>query len=167
MLLLCLKIFFARIFDVSLSTVRTIFVIKNKSIYATIIAFIEVIIWFMVAKEALIDAPDSIIIPIAYSAGYATGTLIGSFIADRFIDGYLNVQVISSKITLKNLEKIKNKGYAITNIQLKSENSKKKMFFIETKKTRYNDLIKLIKKFDNNSFIIVNETKHIENGFFK
>ncbi len=167
MLLFCLKIFFARIIDVSLNTVRTIFVIKNKSIYATIIAFIEVMIWFVVAKEALIDAPNSFIIPIAYSGGYATGTLIGSFIADKFIDGYLTVQVISSKITLNNFETIKNKGYAVTKIQLDNENNRKKMFFIETKKTKYNNLIKLIKKFDSTSFIIVNETKHIENGFFK
>ena len=53
MLILCFKIFLSRILDVSLSSVRTMFVVKCNKIMASLIAFVEIFIWFYAAKEAL------------------------------------------------------------------------------------------------------------------
>ena len=79
--LIITKIFFARIIDVSLGTFRTILTVKGKICFPTIIAFFEVIIWFYVAKEALLVDTNNVLIPISYSLGYATGNLIGSLIS--------------------------------------------------------------------------------------
>ena len=84
--LLCLKIFFVRILDVSLGTVRTIVTIKGKTKLASMIGFVEVFIWFVIVKEALNTPETSIFIAIAYAAGYASGTAIGSIISDVFIE---------------------------------------------------------------------------------
>ena len=53
MLFLCIKIFFVRILDVSLGTIRTIMTVKNKNLIASIIGFVEITIWFLVVKEAI------------------------------------------------------------------------------------------------------------------
>ena len=53
LLKLCLKIFFVRIIDVSLGTIRTIMSVKNKDLIASLIGFIEITVWFLVVKEAL------------------------------------------------------------------------------------------------------------------
>ena len=53
MLVLCLTVFFGRIIDVSLGTIRTLFTVKGKRIIAATIGFIEATIWFLVVKEAL------------------------------------------------------------------------------------------------------------------
>ena len=53
LLSLCLKIFFVRILDVSLGTIRTIFSVKGKSLIASLIGFVEVTVWFLVVKEAI------------------------------------------------------------------------------------------------------------------
>ena len=81
MLKLCIGIFCARLIDVSLGTVRTILSVKGKTIFATIIAFFEVLIWFMVARQALNTDIESFWIPLAYSAGFATRTLLGIVIS--------------------------------------------------------------------------------------
>ena len=80
MFLLCLKIFFARILDVTLGTIKTVHIVNGNKLKSTIIAFFEVLIWFDIARTALNTDVDSIIIPIVYSAGYATGTYIGMLI---------------------------------------------------------------------------------------
>ena len=80
-LLLCIKIFFIRILDVSLGTMRMILIVKEKKFRASIIGFIEVAVWFTVVKQALSTADTSLWIIIAYSGGFATGTYIGSFIS--------------------------------------------------------------------------------------
>ena len=63
--ILCFKIFFARILDVSLGTVRTIFTVKGKSLISALIGFIEVLVWFLVAREALSNGIN-IFIAISY-----------------------------------------------------------------------------------------------------
>ncbi len=97
MLILCIKIFLIRIADVSLGTVRTMVTVKGKNFIAALIGFIEMLIWFLVAKEAINEGNDSILIAISYALGFAFGTYIGGYISGRFIKTNLTLQVISSK----------------------------------------------------------------------
>lgn len=169
MIFICLKIFLARIFDVTLGSVRTILMVKGKSITSAILAFLEVFIWFIVAKEALLVATNSILIPIFYSAGYATGTLIGTYISTNYLDGLVSIQAITSRNNKKLINKIRKEGYGISviNINNNYEKKKKDILLIEINKKRIKGLIKIIKEIDPESFIIVNESKFVQNGFIK
>ena len=51
--LLCIEIFFARIIDVSLGTIRTVIVVKGKNLIGSILGFFEVTVWFLVVEQAL------------------------------------------------------------------------------------------------------------------
>ena len=96
LLLTCIKIFLVRILDVSLGTFRTILIVKGKKAIASIVGFIEVAIWFAIVREALNVSDASIWIIIAYAGGFATGTFIGSFLSEKFIEGNFGVQVITN-----------------------------------------------------------------------
>ena len=100
MVLLCIKIFFVMILDVSLGTIRTLFTVKGKRVISSCIGFIEMLIWFLVVKEALQTDSNSIFIAISYSLGFATGTYIGSYLSDIFITGNVSVQVFTNNIKL-------------------------------------------------------------------
>ena len=83
---LCIMIFFVRIIDTSLATIRTVMVVKDKTTLAFIIAFFEVFVWFLIVREALnTDAGNVLAIAISYSAGYATGVFVGMKITDRLL----------------------------------------------------------------------------------
>lgn len=165
MILLCLKIFFARILDVSLGTTRTILIVRNKTIFATIIAFLEVTIWFLVAREALNTEIQSIWIPIAYAAGFSVGTLLGSNIAERVISGFVGVQVISMTMTNKDIKIIRDEGFAVTKMKLEDKN--KTMLLIQINKKKLKKLRTLLESIDSKAFVIVNDTKYLNNGFVK
>ena len=169
MIFICLKIFFARIIDVTLGSIRTILMVKGKSIISAIIAFLEVLIWFVVAKEALVTTIDSILIPIFYSAGYATGTLLGTYLSNNLINGIIGLQVITDKNNRKLIDKIRDEGFGISIINLKNcyKQQEKEMLFIQLSKKRLKALIRIIKDIDSNAFIVMNETKYIQNGFIK
>lgn len=136
---LLFKIFFARIIDVSIGTVRTILTIKGRSILPSVLAFFEVMVWFFVAKEALLIDVDSILIPIAYSLGYATGTYIGIIISNHFSKDIYEISIYNpnnnikkylSKNSLKILEYNEKKLSVVGNINLV-----KKLKNISSKKT--------------------------------
>lgn len=166
--LLCLKIFVARILDVSFGTVRSILTIKEKKLYASLMGFFEVIIWFVVVKEALNTDMTSIFIPISYAAGFASGTFIGGFLSEKFISGNLGVQIVTSHKDKEFIRIIREHGYGVSVIDVNSheKDTKKYMLFIEINKKQLGDLKTLVKSLDEKSFIVVNETKFVHNGYF-
>lgn len=166
---LCGKIFLARILDVSIGTVRTMLMVKGKTIIMAILAFLEVFIWFIIAREALITDVKSIFIPISYSLGYATGTLIGSYISNTFIKGIVGVQVVIQKGNKALLTAVRKHGYAVSVIDLKDdfEGNKRDMLYFQINHRNLKKLISLIKKHDKNAFIVVSDTKAVQNGFIK
>lgn len=162
---LCVKIFFARILDVSIGTVRTMIMVRGKMYVTAALAFIEVMIWFMVAREALVTDMNSIFIPISYSLGYATGTFIGTYIANNFIRNIIGVEIIVTKNQLELIKVIKKSGFAVSVIDLKGNKNGFLLCQINSKKEQ--KLINIVKKHDPNAFIIVNDTKYVQNGFIK
>ncbi|MDD6878875.1 MAG: DUF5698 domain-containing protein [bacterium] len=166
LLLLCLKIFFVRIIDVSLGTFRTIITVKGKSLYASIIGFLEVFVWFIIVREALNTDIESIWIATSYSLGFATGTYIGSILSNKFIEGNLSIQIITSKYNLVNI--IRKHGYGVSVIKVNGKDEKEKyMLFIEIKNKSLNHLRNIVISHDKDSFLIVTETKLVQNGFIK
>jgi len=169
MFLVCLGIFFARILDVSLGTIRMVYTVKGKTRIAATVAFFEVLIWFIVARQALNTAEDSLFIAVSYAGGYAMGTLIGSILSNTFIGGLVCVQAILAKENDTLLAKLRKKGYAVSIVALENDYDAvaKEMFIIETNKKNLKELSKLIKDFDPKAFIMVNETKIVQNGLIK
>lgn len=161
---MCLEIFFARIIDVSLGTIRTYITIKGKTIIAAIIAFIEVTIWFVVVKEA-IAADTNFFIVISYASGYTVGTMLGTYISKTFIKGLIRVEIITSQATKKNIEFIKKAGYGVSVISLK--NSNKDLILIEAQNKELKKIKRMIKDIDESAFVVVNESKLVYNGFIK
>ena len=166
---MCLKIFFARILDVSIGTIRTVLVVRGSRIMGSILAFFEVLIWFFAAREAL-NTIDSILVPIFYAGGYATGTYVGTLISNNYLDGLISVQVISnSKLALKMIDKIRNSGYGVSVINLNNpqDNVNKKLLIIQLNKRKLKELTHIIRSIDSNAFVIINETKYVQKGVLK
>ena len=167
--LVCLSIFMARIVDVSIGVVRTIVMVKGSTKKAAILAFFEVLVWYMAAREALNTQITSGWIAISYAAGYATGTYIGSILSKWLVKGTMNVQVITEKGTKKNLDLLRCHGYAVSVLDMVDDYDGrcKKMLMIEVKNQKLKELTKIIRKFDIMFFIPASETKLVENGFIK
>jgi len=165
--LLCVKVFFVRIIDVSLGTIRTIVTVKDKKVLASLIGFIEVFIWFVVAKEAISTDSNSIWIAISYSLGFATGTYIGAYLSGKYIKGNFGVQIITNNVEL--IKIIRDNGYAVSEIDVKGHDIKttKYMLFIEINKNDLGHLQRIVKKYDKKAFIVVNETKYVQNGYLR
>jgi len=158
-LLLCLKIFFARILDVSISTVRTVYVLKGKTLIVACLAFLEITIWFLVARTAL-NTELNLFIVLSYSGGYTMGTIIGTIITNKFIKTNIEILVISSKI--RSIKLIKDNDFGVT---VMSKDKNKIIFLINTTKKRLDELTSLISEMDNKAFITVKETRTIINGY--
>lgn len=167
MALLCIKIFFARILDVTLGTVRTVQAVKGRTLVAGLIAFFEVVIWFLIVREAL-QSEASIWVVIAYSGGYATGTMLGTLISQKCINSIISVEVITSKATPESIDLIRRRGYGISVFETVNNLSEPKhMLLITLNSKNLKDLKKILYDIDPKAFVVVDELKVVHNGYIK
>ena len=112
----------------------------------------------------------SILIPFFYALGYAVGTILGSFISEKYINGIICIQaIIKEKYEKQIIDKIKLNGYNASVIELKDAytNQKQNMLFIEINKKSLKKITDIIKEIDKTAFITINDIKFVQNGFIK
>ncbi len=168
-LLVCLEVFFARIVDVTCSTLRTVLTVKDKPFYAAVTGFIETFLWFVVVRGALALDGGGLPVAIAYAGGFATGTFIGGKISSRFIKLNITCQIVTSARDDAVIEAIRAQGYGVTVLDVHSSQfgGEKYMLFCEIPSTRLNELKALVNRLDEKAFFMVQETKYVYNGFVK
>ena len=164
--LMCIKIFCARLIDVSLGTFRTINTVKGRDLAAASIGLVEITVWFLIVKEALNTDNNSIWIVVAYALGFSVGTYIGGKISKKFIKSNLEVQVILSSRDDNIVNQIREEGYGVTAIEVNGSKNEKYMLYIQIRNQSFEHLKEIIRKLDRKAFIVVNETKYVENGYF-
>jgi len=164
--ILCLMVFCARIIDTSLATVRTVMVVRDKVLYAVMIAFFEVFVWFLIVREALNSVENALLIAIAYSAGYATGVFVGMKITDHFITTNVSVNiVVNQKKDIINALVDNNFAVSVSKIKGKDLISNKYMIFVATTNKRLSLLRKIVTEIDDHAFIVVSENKQVVGGY--
>ena len=161
MILICIKIFFARILDVSIGTVRTIFTIEGKKVLSTILAFFEVLVWFYVAREA-INGDFGPYVPFAYAGGYATGTLVGILINDLVNHGKMMLTVITAELDMTLCLEKNDIKYSLVNLENSFDNLERKMLLIFIDKKSVSKTVNLIRKYDPQAVITSTSTNIVE-----
>ena len=168
MLLTCIEIFFARLLDVTISTCRTMVMVRKKSLITPLLAFCEVFVWFYAARKALMTQINSIMIPICYSLGYMTGTIIGGWIAHKWIKNINSIEITTKKNNYELIDTLRNKGYAVSVIELKENfRDEKDLLIVDVKEKQTKEVLRLIHSIDEKAFIVIKDTKVVHNGYIK
>lgn len=164
MISICIQIYFARILDVSLNTIRTFYTLKGKTIFSTVISFFEVLIWFMVARQALNVNLNSIWIPISYALGYSTGNLIGSYISNNFIKTSVNINIITEKNNsiLFNTLYENNYKFSILDLNNNYDKIERQLLIINTNKKNLKNLYKIVYDIDKKSYVYISDVKMVQ-----
>ena len=110
-------IFIGKIIDVTLGTLVTIYVVKNKRLLATIFGFIDVFIWLLVVNSALKNNNNDFLVALIYSFGYAFGTYLGSYISNFFNNDIISVQIVTKNNNNKLSNAIRKSKYSASMIE--------------------------------------------------
>ena len=167
-LILMATVFFARITDVTIGTVRTIFLVDGRKYIAALLGFVEVTIWFLVVRNAIVTQIGLGYVVVAYAGGFASGNLLGSYISTKLMAEKLTVNVVTSKRDLALVDQLRDHKFGVTKMECTGRNESLRFFlFLEIKATRLDEMTEIIKKLDPQAFITVNRTKVVVNGFIK
>ena len=114
-LVLPLLIFFARITDVTLDTIRIIFISKGKKLLAPLLGFVEIFIWLM-AITRIFENLDNWTCYLAYAAGFATGNYVGIVLEEKIALGVELIRIITRRDPGNLINSLRDRGFGITYI---------------------------------------------------
>ncbi|NLO71682.1 MAG: DUF2179 domain-containing protein [Porphyromonadaceae bacterium] len=158
-------IFLGRIFDVTLGTLRIIFVSKGKRGIAPVIGFFEVFIWIVIISQILARAND-LIAYLSYAGGYATGTYVGMLIESKLAFGVLLYRVYTQENGSTLVKKLNENGFGATLVHGEGSIGKVDVIEIVLDRNQIKNVENVINSFDKDAFYVTEDVRNTQNGIF-
>jgi uncharacterized protein YebE (UPF0316 family) len=163
--LLPFLIFIARIADVSIGTVRLIFVSRGFKYLAPVVGFFEVLIWIVAISQIMKNLSNPICY-IAYAGGFAMGNYVGICIAGKLSLGIVLIRVVTEENALPLVEHLNSKKYGVTSIDGHGTRGKVQVVFTIVPRYEIPIVIEAIKKFNPRAFYSIEEVGFVKKGVF-
>lgn len=161
-----IAIFSAKVAEVSLNTLRLMFLSKGEKIYAAIIGFVEVLIWLKVASVVIVGINEYPTRMVAYALGYSIGIIVGMKIEEKIGLGYSNLQIITNEIDGDILaDEIRKLGKAVTVIKGEGRDSEKVILSTYVKRKNKNQVLDKVRELKTQGVVTVSETQKVYGGF--
>lgn len=147
-----LIIFSLRLADQSLGTMRALLVSKNKPIYAALIGLVESAIWIVAISQVIKDIDDPVLIG-AYAAGFAAGTILGSYIERIVGVGNIVVRVFCPANSPSVAEMLRVNGHGVTVIDGEGKEGPVKIYLCVIPRRKLKSVLSMIEEVNENAYI--------------
>jgi uncharacterized protein YebE (UPF0316 family) len=158
-------IFFARVADVTLGTLRIIFVSRGKRNIAPLLGFVEVLIW-IVAIGQIVQNLNSVTSYLGYALGFAAGNFAGMYIEDRLAMGKLVIRAILDIGGEAVLTSLHQAGYGVTVIDGQGATGAVKIIYTIVKRKHLREVLDIIHTIHPKAFVTVEDVRSAEEGIF-
>ena len=149
---------------VPLLTLRTIFLVKNMTIIASILGFAEALI-YVFGLSLVFSGDQGPLAMFVYALGFGIGILIGGAVENKLAIGYNSFQVNLMEKNTELINLLRNKGFGVTVYEGEGRDSKRYRLDILTKRSREEELLALIDEFEPRAFIVSYEPRRFQGGF--
>lgn len=164
--LLPLLIFLSRVLDVSIGTMRLIFVSKGFKILAPMLGFFEVTIWLLAIGQ-IMQHLNNIMCYIAYGAGFAMGNYIGIVLEEKMSIGTVLIRVIPKLNTDKLIDFLREREFAVTTVDVEGMSGKVKMLLSIVNRKHTKEYIDAVNQFNPKAFYTIEDIGSVKEGYFK
>jgi len=164
-LVLPVLIFLARIADVSLGTIRIIFVSKGMKNIAPVIGFFEILIWLLAISRIFQDL-DNWVAYIAYAGGFAAGNYIGMLLEERLAIGHEMIRVITKSEALDLVEELKDSGFGVTSVRAHGVEGEVGVVYIIVKRSMVNTVLKIINDYNPRALYTIESIRLVNKEVF-
>ena len=163
--ILPILIFFARICDVTIGTIRIMFVSRGNKLIAPLLGFFEVLIW-LIAIGQIMKNLNNIFCYVAYAGGFAMGNFIGIRVEEKLAVGRLVIRVITAKDAHILIDKLRERGFGVTNVDAEGSKGKVNIIFMIINRSHLQEVIEIIHKHNPNAFYSIEDTRFVKKGIF-
>lgn len=160
-----LLIVIARMVDVTLGTLRIIFVSRGNRIIAPILGFFEVLVWVIVISQIMQNLNNPLNY-FAYALGFAIGNYLGIQAEDKLAIGHLVIRLFVTEGEENIMKKIIDAGFGVTSIQGKGATNEVTILFSVIKRKDLESFLSIINESDEKIFYSVESAREAHLGIY-
>mgnify|MGYP000035347946 CR=1 FL=1 len=154
-------IFLARIADVSINTIRVIYMLNGKRFVSTVLGFSEALIW-LIAISQILQNLDHWVSYLAYAGGFASGIYVGMIIEERLALGNVIVRIITQKDAVKLIDKFREHDYRLTVVDAQGKMGPVNIVFLIIRRQALSEIIELVEKINPQAVLTVESVKSVK-----
>lgn len=158
-ILVPLLIFLARVADVSIGTIRIIFVSRGTRVMAAIFGFFEILIW-LIAISQIMHNLNNVVNYIAYAAGFAMGNFVGISIERKIFSGNLMIRAIVKNDAIKLIAKLSAHGYGVTIVDAQGIKGLVKIILTVVDRKNLDSVLNIIRDFNPDIFYTIEDMRY-------
>lgn len=158
-------IFLARVSDVTIGTVRIVFVSKGYKFIAPLLGFFEIFIWLL-AMSRIFENLDNWLYYVAYASGFAVGNYVGLIIEERLALGHLTLRIITSEPGDALIKKLTNEGFGVTSHQAQGSRGQVNILYCILKRSDFKKVSEIIDEYNPKAFYTLEDVRFANSGVF-
>lgn len=164
--LIAFGIFLLRVSDMSLDTIRVLFVVRGRKRLAWILGFLQSLI-FVIAISTVLTNLESPLSVLGYAAGFATGNVVGMYVEERLAIGHIKLNIVSPSRGAAVAEILRKNGFAVTELSGRGMSGTVTMLHVDVIRRRLDEVDTLVLEADPEAFITAEEVRPIRRGFWR
>jgi uncharacterized protein YebE (UPF0316 family) len=153
-------IFLARICDVTLGTLRIVFISKGDKVIAPLLGFLEVLIW-LVAITQVMENLNNVASYLAWAGGFATGNFLGLRVEQKLALGQVVVRVITVEAADNLIKRLAGQGYRLTSVDARGTRGKVNLLFMIVKRKKLDDVLGIIRNYNPQAFYSIEDVRSV------
>ncbi|MCK9298294.1 MAG: DUF2179 domain-containing protein [Methanoculleus sp.] len=158
-------IFLARICDVTIGTMRIIFVSRGMKMIAPVLGFVEILIWIVAIGQIFQNLTNPLNY-FAYAAGFAAGNYIGMLVEERLAMGLALIRIITQRDATNLIDYLRAAGYGVTVLDAQGKQGPGKVLFSVIKRKSIRDVEDAIHEFNPKAFYSIEDVRRAAEGTF-
>ncbi len=158
-------IFISRILDVSMDTLRIIFISRGDKIIAPILGFFEILIWLLAITRIMANL-DNWTCYVAYAGGFATGNYIGLLLEERMALGIRMIRIITGRDANPLIATLRSSGFGVTTVPATGKDGPVHVIYTIVPRSQTKPVIEKVKEFNPRAFYSVEDVRGVNNDSF-
>ena len=164
--LLPILIFLIRVADMSLDTLRVLFIVRGRRAQAWVVGFMQSALW-VIAVASVLSHLDNLFNVLAYAAGFATGNVVGMRIEERLAIGHSHLRVISRQRGEAVASAVRSAGYAVTELSGKGKDGAVSILTTSVRRRDIDPVRSEVLQADPDAFVTLSDVRPLHRGFWR
>ena len=160
-----LLIALARVVDVTLGTIRIIYISRGMKYLAPIFGFFEILIWLIAIGQIMKNLSNPVYY-LAYALGFAGGNLVGIFVEERLAVGRVILRIITQRDATQLVDYLRSSGYGVTTVEAEGATGPVELIFTVIDRKKVESVVRSVQTYNPKAFYSIEDVRFVKEGIF-
>lgn len=158
-------IFIARLTDVTLGTLRILFISRSLRYTAPIVGFFESLIWLFAISQ-IVQNLNNVACYFAFASGFASGSYVGIYLESKLAMGMVCVRAVTPDDATELIQYLREHQFGVTSVSAMGVSGQVRLIWSVIKRKEMPQFMEIVKTYNPKAFISVEDVRSAHEGFF-